>query len=63
MNDHVGYWKRTTGDEGFLGGRIAGTVGLQVHGMNFSPAPVEDIHGILILGGKLCTIAESHPCG
>ena len=54
----VGDRQGTAGDEGFLGGRVAGTLGFHMYGMDFTPAPVEDEKCVLVFGWEFCAIAE-----
>ena len=63
MNDHIRHRQRAAGDEGFLRGGITGTVLLQMHRVDFPPAPVENEKGILILGRKLRAIAKHRSGG
>ncbi|CUS49760.1 hypothetical protein MGWOODY_XGa169 [hydrothermal vent metagenome] len=63
MNDRVSHRQRAAGDESFLGGCVAGAIGDYVHGVDFTPTPVKNVHGILILGGELRTVTESCASG
>ena len=60
MNDRVGYGQWTTSDESFLGRDVGGTFRFHVDGMDFAPAPVQKVHGILVFCGKLRSIAKGY---
>ena len=58
MDNCISDRQGASGDKGFLGGRIAGTLRFQVNGVYFPPAPVEDEKSVLIFCRELRAITE-----
>ena len=56
----VGDGQGATRYEFFLGGGVARTLRGEMNRVDFAPAPVEGVEGLLVLGRELRAIAEGH---
>ena len=60
VDEGVGDGQGATGHEFFLGGGVASAFRCEVDRVDFAPAPVEGVKGLLVLGWELSAVAEGH---
>ena len=53
----------SAGEEFFAYGPVGRAVGFEVYGVEFAPAPIEGVEGVLVTGGKFRAVAERRARG